>query len=603
MAKWSSKHPEREQLYSFRNFTGGLNLEAQPSLLTPQELSQCCNFKYGSRVVNGEPVVILKQRQGTERISATALTGAADVMACTYYIDQSKYILATSSKLYYLSAAYAPVEIGSISGTPTFTEFNGKLIIHDSGTTKSWDGTTLATINTLFSDEVVGTGDGAETNFTGNLDELTIEPGSITITFTSSGIAYTITDDGDGNLEGDVNAGGNNTINYTSGAYDFTCSAAPDNSTSLTADYEQVDTAPKSKAGLVRASRLYVWGSSDYPSRLYYTAVNDETAWDDSSDGGYLDVDPDDGGSIIGVLNFFQSLLVLKENSMHRIDNFPGDTDFQVEPLINELGSLAYRTCINDGDLISFLSKEGWVAMSPTERYGDVQRGDSLSRKFQSLCVRHANAYAYSAYNRIDKQLWLTLYDSENSTYLPQVFVISLETGGQLSLYKFAFTHSCYTFVNSEMLIGGTDGHLYRLYPSDSRFYDYATSYASDTFMRTGFVNWNNPFHRKHNKKLNIHVEGRAGFTATLNIYKNRGYAAAIDSISLDLTNGNAWVNPDGLDIYVYDLQGVYISAATQWHQWRKFNYDDVMIEITDPASPLGIEIYGIDLASAIIGD
>lgn len=116
-------------------------------------------------------------------------------------------------------------------------------------------------------------------------------------------------------------------------------------------------------------------------------------------------------------------------------------------------------------------------------------------------------------------------------------------------------------------------------------------------------MNWGAPFHRKHNKKMNIHVEGRAGFSATMNIYTDRSYTAAAHTISLDLTNGTAYVNPDGLDVYVYDLQNVYIAAATQWHQWRKFNYDDVMVEITNPSSPLGLEIYGIDLSSAIIGD
>jgi hypothetical protein len=140
-----------------------------------------------------------------------------------------------------------PVEIGTnaLSGVsvPTFTEFNGKLIIHDGGVTKAWNGTTLETLNGLVEDEIIGTGNNTETHFTGNLAHLTAKSASLTITYTDA-TQKTITSTGAGALVGDVNAGGTNTINFTSGAYDFTCSGAPDNTTSIYATYEQVGGAP-----------------------------------------------------------------------------------------------------------------------------------------------------------------------------------------------------------------------------------------------------------------------------------------------------------------------------------------------------------------------
>ena len=127
---------------------------------------------------------------------------------------------------------------------------------------------------------------------------------------------------------------------------------APDNATSVYATYEQVDGAPKSKAGCVRASCLYMWGDPDYPSRIWYSGPNDEEAWDESTNGGYLDVDVNDGYNLIGALNYFSTMVLIKGNSLHRMDNFPGDTNFGVVPLIPDLGGVATNTCINDGEII-----------------------------------------------------------------------------------------------------------------------------------------------------------------------------------------------------------------------------------------------------------
>ncbi len=81
--------------------------------------------------------------------------------------------------------------------------------------------------------ELLATGNGVATTFTGNLSYNPILPGTITIT---DGI-QTVVDDGQGNLIGAVAGGiGANTINYTSGAYNLTFAAAP-SANAITADY------------------------------------------------------------------------------------------------------------------------------------------------------------------------------------------------------------------------------------------------------------------------------------------------------------------------------------------------------------------------------
>jgi hypothetical protein len=580
-----------------KTFSDGLNQDIAPINLPITALTRCKNMKYAiNKSVDGQNTIVLKARQGTEKLSATAL--ASEMKACTYYIAGSQYIVATSSKVYYLNGSYAPVEIGSISGTPTFTEFKGKLIIHDSGVTKAWNGTTFETLTGLYTNEIIGTGDGGTVDFTGTLDYPAIKPGSLTITYTDT-TTKTITDDGAGALIGDV-AADTNTITYATGAFSFRCSGTPDNTTSIYATYEKVAGAPKSTAGFVRASRLYMWGDSDNPSRLWYSAANDEDAWHSSSSGGCLDADPLDGYSITGCVNFFQTVVIIKGNSLKRLDNFPGDTIFRVEPLLSDIGGNAYRTCLSDGNIISFLSKEGWLGLGATETYGDIAKTFNFSEKFRTSATRYGNTLAYSEYNQIDKQFWLTLFNS--TTQIPVVYVINMETGGQLSLYEFAFDHTCYKFVNNEMLIGGSDGHLYRLFNDNSRYRDNGVSYAADTYIRGVMTNWGIPVNRKHNKKIYPHIYGKVGMTATLNIYTDNDYETPIYTTSLTVPSGDALIFDDGQDVLIYDLDGEIGSGrVTDIH--KKFNYREVMFEITNISGALGGEFFGLDFFGPILGD
>lgn len=66
-------------------------------------------------------------------------------------------------------------------------------------------------------DEVIGTG---SANYTGNLAEVPMQPGTLLLTDGT----LNVLDDGQGNLTGDIDPLGTNSIDYTSGAYDVTFS-------------------------------------------------------------------------------------------------------------------------------------------------------------------------------------------------------------------------------------------------------------------------------------------------------------------------------------------------------------------------------------------
>ena len=721
MAQWSSKHGKREQTFSIHSFHDGLNEDIAPTGLPLSALTSCRNMKYAMSKFGGgneesQNTVIMKLRQGTTKISHNALPSGADVLACTYYVKGAQYILATASKVYYLNGSLDPVEIGSISGIPTFTEFHGKLIIHDSGSTKAWDGTTFETLSVLYMDEIIETGDGATVAFSGVLAHPAVEVSSLLITYTSGGAIKTIHSNTSGELSGDTSVselmpnqadrdlsaasawtnvdfahyaetdyihiwgyttgqyctlpvasapttightytlsfdcdieshtfdfviksydgtqtiatmatgsgntvgnriyysfeftasttgglrivaigtapsygvaflkidnfslketGGVNTVTYATGAYSFTASAAPDNTTPVYAQYRQTSGVPPSKAGFVRGSRLYTWGDAANPSRLSYTGVNDEYAWDSSSDGGYLDCDPLDGYSLISCVNYFDSVILIKSNSIHRLDDFPGDNTFEVVPVVKEMGGMAYRTCLNDGGTVSFLSKKGWLGLtSLMGGYEDINlKMVNLSEKFQDNVFLYGNQYAYAEYNQLDKQLWLTLFNS--TTQFPYLYVVNLATGGQISIYEFAFDHTSYKFINDEMLIGGADGNLYKLLSTDSACLDNAVSYATDTKIKGVMTDWGISEHRKHNKYINVHLYGSSTVTATLNIYTNRNYSTAKYTASLSTANTSTKIS-------------------------KKLNYQEIQFELTSIYGATGVEVLGIDFTGAIIG-
>lgn len=96
---------------------------------------------------------------------------------------------------------------------------------------------------TSYTAENVGTGDAIETEFTDTLTNFPVGKKSVVIHWTTiADAAKLITDDGMGNLIGDVDPTGTNTIDYETGDIDFKCSSAPKDLSALTCDYAKMPT-------------------------------------------------------------------------------------------------------------------------------------------------------------------------------------------------------------------------------------------------------------------------------------------------------------------------------------------------------------------------
>jgi hypothetical protein len=88
-------------------------------------------------------------------------------------------------------------------------------------------------MNTQIEAESLGTGNGVQTNFTGNLANNSIDTGTLALYKGVSGVAAT---ESGGDITG-ADISGTGTLNLTSGAYDFTFVEAPISGIAVTADY------------------------------------------------------------------------------------------------------------------------------------------------------------------------------------------------------------------------------------------------------------------------------------------------------------------------------------------------------------------------------
>lgn len=144
-----------------------------------------------------------------------------------------------------------PGDLGGTAGTPCGVKEDGSLEASCDVSSQYWlvsgdywmvpivdyeyavgDGST-----DLFTDSFPSFVNQAQYDGTG-ANSLPIEPGTITITYEVSSVTKTVTDDGAGNLVGDI--GAPSTINYTTGAVSLTTDGAPDNLTPILATWERV---------------------------------------------------------------------------------------------------------------------------------------------------------------------------------------------------------------------------------------------------------------------------------------------------------------------------------------------------------------------------
>ena len=186
---------------------------------------------------------------------------------------------------------------------------------------------------------------------------------------------------------------------------------------------------------------------------------------------------------------------------------------------------------------------------------------------------------------------------------LPYVYVVNLDAGGQLSLYEFEFGHSCFAYVNGQVLIGGADGHLYELDGNNTVFTDGGTDFGDNCYMRTSSEDWDLPSNWKHNKAIVLKMTGDTNTTANLKIYKNDNF---VDATTIPITfSESAWgeiFEYSALEIYDANVD-IGMTSETIQNKKKKFNYRTVMLGVENIVGDKDISIEKIELRTGVMGD
>jgi len=331
----------------------------------------------------------------------------------------------------------------------------------------------------------------------------------------------------------------------------------------------------------VSKDKLFGANINTSPSRLVWTGGGsniDRFHW--SVGGGYVEISPDDGDEITGIVDSFDSILVFKNRSIWKVTlsvNSAGIVIPNVNLITRAIGCIAPKSVQQVENDVFFLSNKGvYVVGNEPNVLASVLRTNEVSAVvrpiFQSLntaqiakasAVYYDNKYRLSypssgLYN--DKEIW---YDRERLAWV-----------GPMS---YSANPSCY-----EVFVDGANAtHLLWGDSNDNYVTEYGSSYSSDKgdpittsflskkeyfkdpflFKRINkiFTNWRNV---NGSVNVNIVIETRSGTTVTAK------------SFSISPTGGGVgWgFDPWGKSKWGNTLGAGTASSATDLERWLKLS-------------------------------
>lgn len=119
-------------------------------------------------------------------------------------------------------------------------------------------------------------------------------------------------------------------------------------------------------------TRMFAAGVATNQSRLYYSAADNEADWTGAGSGS-IDIDPDDGDVITGIISHQNELIVFKGPNRGRIVRITGSTptDFARVPQLRGVGAVNQQSIVTAGGDLLFWDNLGIHSLAATDRFGD----------------------------------------------------------------------------------------------------------------------------------------------------------------------------------------------------------------------------------------
>jgi hypothetical protein len=214
------------------------------------------------------------------------------------------------------------------------------------------------------------------------------------------------------------------------------------------------------------------------PSRLYYSKLNNTLDWVGDDDAGFIDINPNDGGTIIDLVPAIQELVILKSNRVYRLQGIGPTTGFTVAdnlvPTVGSVGAISTQGAVFALNDVYYISELGLHNLTQTQQFGDLKEA-FLSERVEtyfrldfdnSLLLEHLGR-SVLAYDSQQNNLYLCA-DSidaggKNDTTLVYDLVLKAWTVWPNTAFCSLFTARNATTGAREVWAGGYDGFVYAL--------------------------------------------------------------------------------------------------------------------------------------------
>ena len=284
---------------------------------------------------------------------------------------------------------------------------------------------------------------------------------------------------------------------------------------------------PRFSISCTHKNRSWAAGVHTVPSRLYYSANVDPEDWTGVGSGS-IDIDPNDGDTITGIVSHQNKLFIFKgpnKGSIHMITGSSptGSDAFARTTFVQGIGAAAHNSIFRFSDDIGFVSQFGTISsLSATQAYGDFASA-SLSRPINIGWIRsHLN------YNRL-KNISAATDSTNGLVYITAswdansvnntVLVMDYRNAPDIIRWSKIPSYSCASlaaFVDTNgvrrVLAGGNDGFVRRLNIAD-RSIDAATSIAYK--ITTPFLNYGDPFQMKTLEQASVGIAPKGDYDFT----------------------------------------------------------------------------------------
>ena len=175
-------------------------------------------------------------------------------------------------------------------------------------------------------------------------------------------------------------------------------------------------TPPRCKYCTVFNERAFMAGDADYPNRLYYSALGNPDYFPASN---FLDITPDDGDEITGLMKFAGRLYIFKTNTTATLTAYGLPIEWTVTPKVLSIGIPDIRVAADCGGVLVLCNRAGVHAYSGGQLIdiSHSERGSNIKSQWDKVVVSKLSE-ARAVYDEVRNEYILSVIaDDERDLY------------------------------------------------------------------------------------------------------------------------------------------------------------------------------------------